>query len=163
MDKNQIRIVPAGEKDAEFLYRLMNCPAILRRLNEIATTRQDWEGAVKEWAQDDDEEDYIVFEDETPVGWFGINGLRNDGKTAYLKMAAILPDAQGRGIGSFAIRELMLRLRRNGYKQLVLYTDKDNLVAQACYLKCGFQIAESLTETMSNGKTVPRYRMTACL
>ena len=163
MDKDQIRIVPVSEKDAEFLYRLMNCPAILRRLNEVATTQQDWEDAVKEWARDDDEEDYIVFEDETPVGWLGINGLQNDDKTAYLKMAAILPGSQGRGIGSFAIRELMLSLRRKGYKQLVLYTDKDNLTAQACYQKCGFQIAESLTETMSNGKTVPRYRMTACL
>ena len=159
MDKDRIRIVPVCEKDAEFLYRLMNCPAILQRLNEVATTRQDWADAISEWARDDDEEDYIIFEEDIPVGWLGINGLLNDDLTAYLKIAALLPEFQGRGIGSFVIRELVQSLKRRGIEQVVLFTDRDNLTAQACYRKCGFRIAESLTDTMSNGKTVQRYRM----
>ena len=163
MDKDQIRIVPVCEKDAHFLFHLMNCPAILQSLNEVPTTEQDWTDAIREWALDDDEEDYIVFAEETPVGWLGINGLMSNDRTAYLKMAAFLPDYQRQGIGSFAIRKLMCSLKRRGIEQLILLTDKDNLIAQACYQKCGFQIVESLTDTMSNGKTVPRYRMVSNL
>ena len=74
-------------------------------------------------------------------------------------MAALLPEAQGLGYGTRAIRELMRRLKQRGYEKMALYTDRDNRSARACYRKCGFEAAEALTETMSNGKTVPRVMM----
>ena len=73
--------------------------------------------------------------------------------------AVFLPDYQGQGFGSFAIQEVMCHLKQRGIKQIILYTDKDNYRAQACYKKCGFRIVESLVETMSNGKDVPRFKM----
>lgn len=158
-----IRIRPVCTGDAEFLCGIMNCPSVLQALNEVPTGLQDWTDAIREWSRDDDEEDYIILENETPIGWLGVNGLLNGDQAVYLKMAAIIPDRQGRGLGTQAIRILMADLKRRGFERMILFTDRDNASAQACYAKCGFRIAESLAETMSNGKNVQRYRMEACL
>ena len=153
------RIKLVCKNDAEFLNELMNCTTVLQILNEVPTKLQDWIDAINEWSHDDDEEDYIVFDENTPIGWLGVNGLLDENKRAYLKMAVLLPDYQGQGFGSFAIQEVMCHLKQRGIKQIILYTDKDNYRAQACYQKCGFRIVESLVETMSNGKDVPRFKM----
>ena len=63
-----IHIREVCDGDAEFLYRLMNDPAVLERLNEVPTAREDWTGAIGEWARDEDEEDYIVPTDRIPDG-----------------------------------------------------------------------------------------------
>ena len=161
--ENNTYFRPVTESDAGFLHALMNSPLILRRLNEVPTGLQDWSCAIREWCLDDDEEDYIVMDGDTPIGWLGVNGLLGEDKIVYLKMAAILPDSQGKGYATAAIRGLMRSLKRRGYRRMALYTDRDNLKAQACYRKCGFKAVESLTETMANGKNVPRLRMESCL
>ena len=161
--ENEIRIRPVNEKDAEFLYQLMNCPSLLERLNEVPTTRQDWTDAISEWLKDEDEEDYIVLTGDTPMGWLGVNGLRGGDGIAYLKMAAFLPEYQGRGYGTCSIRVVLDNLKRKGIEQVFLYTDSDNAPAQACYRKCGFKVVESLTETLSNGNDVDRVKMVSCL
>jgi len=51
-------------------------------------------------------------------------------------------------------------LRQRAYSCVSLYTDQDNRKAQACYHKCGFRITESLMDESSNGKIVPRFKMT---
>ena len=157
------RIRSVCKNDARFLHLLMNCPPVLQRLNEVPTVQQDWKDAIGEWSQDDDEEDYIVLDGSTPIGWLGLNGLLGEDKAAYLKMAVLLPEYQGHGFGYFAICELMCRLKHREFEKIVLYTDSDNYQAQACYQKCGFRIAESLVETMSNGMEVSRLKMEACL
>ena len=161
--ENEIRIRPVNEKDAEFLYQLMNCPSLLERLNEVPTTRQDWTDAISEWQKDEDEEDYIVLAGGIRMGWLGVNGLRGGDGIAYLKMAAFLPEYQGRGYGTCSIRVVLDNLKQRGIEQVFLYTDSDNAPAQACYRKCGFTVAENLTETMSNGKDVDRVKMVSCL
>ena len=151
---------PVCTGDAEFLCSVMNCPSVLQALNEVPTGLQDWTDAIREWSHDDDEEDYIILENETPIGWLGVNGLLNGDRAVYLKMAAIIPE---RGFGTQAIRILMADLKHRGFERMILFTDQDNASAQACYAKCGFRVAESLAETMSNGKNVQRYRMESCL
>ena len=154
---------PVCTGDAEFLCSVMNCPSVLQALNEVPTGLQDWTDAIREWSHDDDEEDYIILENETPSGWLGVNGLLNGDRAVYLKMAAIIPERQGRGFGTQAIRILMADLKHRGFERMILFTDQDNASAQACYAKCGFRVAESLAETMSNGENVQRYRMESCL
>ena len=161
--EKELQIRPVNESDAEFLYQLMNCPSLLERLNEVPTTRQDWTDAISEWLKDEDEEDYIVLTGDTPMGWLGVNGLRGGDGIAYLKMAAFLPEYQGKGYGTCSIREVLDSLKQRGIEQVFLYTDSDNAPAQACYRKCGFNVAENLTETMSNGKDVDRVKMVSCL
>ena len=158
-----IHIREVCDGDAEFLYRLMNDPAVLERLNEVPTEREDWAVAIGEWARDEDEEDYIVLCGDTPAGWLGVNGLLGGDGSAYLKMAAFLPEYQGRGYGTFAVRRILEELKKRGIGKVILFTDRDNMAAQACYRKCGFRTVGSLEEEMSNGKTVPRVRMETCL
>ena len=161
--EKELQIRPVNDSDAEFLYQLMNCPSLLERLNEVPTTRQDWTDAISEWLKDEDEEDYIVLTGDTPMGWLGVNGLRGGDGIAYLKMAAFLPEYQGRGYGTCSIRVVLDNLKRKGIEQVFLYTDSDNAPAQACYRKCGFKVVESLTETLSNGNDVDRVKMVSCL
>ena len=156
---NKIRIAEVESKDAEFLYELMNNEAVMAVLNEVPTTVDVWKEAVAEWKQDDDEKDYIIFEDASPIGWLGINGLAAKDKTAYIKMIALLPQYQNNGIGQYVIDQAIEKLRSMGYTIVGLYTDKSNIKAQRCYLKCGFEIKNETEQKMSNGKVVKRYRM----
>ena len=156
---NKIRIAEVESKDAEFLYELMNNEAVMAVLNEVPTTVDVWKEAVAEWKQDDDEKDYIIFEDASPIGWLGINGLAAKDKTAYIKMIVLLPQYQNNGIGRCVIDQAIEKLRSMGYTIVGLYTDKSNIKAQRCYLKCGFEIKNETEQKMSNGKVVKRYRM----
>lgn len=156
---NKIRIAEVERKDASFLYELMNNEAVITALNEVPTTVDVWKEAVVEWKQDDDEKDYIIFEDDSPIGWLGINGLAAKDKTAYIKMIALLPQYQNNGIGQYVIDQAIEKLRSMGYTIVGLYTDKSNIKAQRCYLKCGFEIKNETEQKMSNGKVVKRYRM----
>lgn len=81
MEGIEIRSVSAG--DAEFLFQLMNEPAVMKALNEVPTEKRDWEEAVSAWAEDADEEGYIVFSSGQPVGWFAVNGLLASDHTAF--------------------------------------------------------------------------------
>ena len=137
----------------------MNTDTIIKALNELPTQLDDWVDAIKAWRSDDDEEDYIIRSSETPIGWIGINGLSSTDKTAYLKLIAILPNYHNKGVGYHAINQVIEMLRQRGYSKIALYTDQDNRKAQACYSKCGFEITETLTEIMSNGKLVARCKM----
>lgn len=164
MDQSDnIRIRSVSENDTGFLNQLMNHPSVLQALNEKPTEKQDWADAIKEWLCDSDEEDFIIMNGDVPIGWLGINGLLNEDRTVYLKMAVLLPDFQGYGFGTTAIHELVCGLKQREIRKIILYTDRDNSIAQACYKKCGFKIADSLIETMSNGRIIPRYRMEAYL
>ncbi len=158
-----IRTFKVKEDDAQFLYVLMNEPGILDALNEPSTQLCDWTGAISEWNGDPDEADYIIFDDKTPIGWLGINGLLSDDKTAYIKMLALLPQYQNMGIGSCVIEQFKADLKSKGFEKVMLYTDKDNYRAQKCYSKCGFTVMFSLTEKMSNGNIKERYKMQCVL
>lgn len=157
MDNIKLRNV--HENDANFIFSIMNTDSILDSLNEIPTQLGDWEDAIKEWKQDDDEEDYVICDGDTPIGWIGVNGLSSSEKIAYLKLAAILPDRHNKGIGHYIISQVIEMLRQRGYSKIALYTDQDNRKARACYSKCGFEVTETLTEEMSNGRIVTRCKM----
>lgn len=157
MEHIGIREVTAG--DAGFLFRLMNDSTILKTLHEVPTQLSDWEEAVAAWLEDEDEQGYIIFHRDTPVGWFAVNGLLAEDRIAFLKMAALLPVYQNRKIGSYVLAYIADELRAAEVAVLALFTDHDNTRAQACYKKCGFQIVEALEEQMSDGAIVSRYKM----
>lgn len=154
-----VKTVPVCAEDAQFLYRLMNDPNILDSLDEVPTNLQDWIEAISMWERDPDEEDYVIFDDETPVGWLGINGLLSKDKTAYIKMIGLLPQYQSKGIGANILHQFVGALHSRGFSSVALYTNRNNVRAQNCYTKCGFRVVEELTEEMPNGKQVRRYKM----
>ena len=158
-----IKIEKVKTNDAAFIYDLMNNESVMDALNEVPTSISDWQSAIAEWKQDTDEKDFIIFCDTAPIGWIAVNGLDSEEKKAYLKMIALLPEYQGRGIGRVAVHWVIDHLKKSGFKSVALYTDEVNLKAQNCYLRCGFEIVKSVVQTMSNGKRIKRYKMELCL
>ncbi len=155
----KITIEKVTENDADFLFGLMNDTLILKRLNEVPTSREEWVEAVLAWENDDDENNYIVWEDDKQIGWFAVNGLQSADRTAYLKMAVMLPEYQNKGIGTYVLSKLIKTLRENGYVSVMLFTNKDNENAQSCYRKCGFEAVEYLNQKMADGSVAERCRM----
>ena len=157
MNNVNLRIVSGA--DAQFLTFIMNTDSVLNALNELPTQLEDWVDAIKEWSKDNDEEDFIISDGETPIGWLGINSLESADKVAYLKLAVILPEYHNKGIGHYAINQVIEMLRQRKYLKVALYTDQENYKARACYSKCGFEVTETFMEEMANGKTVARCKM----
>ena len=154
-----IKLRTVSDGDAQFLSFIMNTETILNALNEQPTQLEDWVEAIKAWREDNDEEDYIISDGETPIGWIGINNLESTDKIGGRKLAAILPDHQSKGIGYYAITRILEMLKQRNYLKVVLYTDRENHKAGACYRKCGFEVTETFMEEMRNGKTVARCKM----
>ena len=156
---NNIKLRAVSDGDAQFLTFIMNTDSVLNALNELPTQLEDWVDAIKEWSKDNDEEDYIITDGENPIGWLGINSLESADKVVYLKLAAILPEYHNKGIGRYAINQIIETLRQRKYLKVALYTDQENYKARACYSKCGFEVTETFMEEMANGKTVARCKM----
>lgn len=154
-----IKIIEVNESDAQFLQELMNNESVMTVLNEVPTTVDAWADAIIEWKHDADEEDYIIFDEATPIGWLGINGLSTEDKKAYIKMIALLPERQNSGIGQYVIKKIIEDFKLRGYASVALYTDKSNIKAQKCYLKCGFGVTAEIEQKMSNGMIVKRCKM----
>ena len=156
---NNIKLRAVSDSDAQFLTFIMNTDAVLNALNELPTQLEDWADAIVEWSRDNDEEDFIISDSNTPIGWLGINSLESADKVVYLKLAAILPEYHNKGIGHYAINQVIEMLRQRNYSKVALYTDQENYKARACYSKCGFEVTETFMEEMANGKTVARCKM----
>ena len=156
---NNIKLRAVSDGDAQFLTFVMNTDSVLDALNELPTLLNDWVDAIKEWSKDNDEEDYIITDGEIPIGWLGINNLESADKVAYLKLVAILPEYHNKGIGRYAISQVVEMLRQRKCLKVALYTDQENYKARACYSKCGFEVTETFMEEMANGKTVARCKM----
>lgn len=155
----QILLRPVKTGDAAFIHTLMNTPTLMARLHQPATTLADWEEAVALWLGDPDEKGYIVTEDDQPIGWFAVNDLLSPARIPYIKMAALLPEHQHRGIGRQVIGQLCSQLQAEGYPTVRLFTDADNLTAQRCYQSCGFRIIATLEEPWPDGTTLLRCEM----
>ena len=154
-----VKIFEVSENDALLLCKLMNDKNILDSLNEVPTQLSDWIDAISAWNCDDDEEDYIIFDEETPIGWLGVNGLSSENKKAYIKMIVLLPEYQNKGIGSYVVTQLVRNLKLRKFKEIILYTNQNNLRAQKCYAKCGFEVTKKLIQKMFNGDMVRRCKM----
>jgi ribosomal protein S18 acetylase RimI-like enzyme len=159
MNMKTISIREIEEKDAEFIFGLMNTESILKSLNEVTTSLDIWKSAITEWNNDADEEDYIIYDNNTPIGWLGVNNLSSRDKQVFIKMIAILPHKQGLGIGKYVVDRLVENFKLRGYESIGLYTDQNNVSAQKCYQKCGFMITDTLIQKMANGKCTKRYKM----
>jgi RimJ/RimL family protein N-acetyltransferase len=154
-----IEVRQVARNDAVFLHQLMNNDQIMAILHEVPTSVDVWTDAIAEWDNDPDEEDYIILDEGVPIGWLGINGLSSASGRVFIKMMALLPTHQGRGIGQHAIKQIIESLRLKGLASLALYTDLSNLRALHCYHGCGFEISERTVQKMANGTMVDRCKM----
>ncbi|HTJ75236.1 MAG TPA: GNAT family N-acetyltransferase [Acidimicrobiales bacterium] len=68
-----------------------------------------------------------------PLAWFGEPDL------AGLRMLAVAPEAQGRGVGAALIAASVARARRAGKRGLLLHTTASMMAAQRLYQRAGFR------------------------
>lgn len=158
-----ININKVKSSDAQFLHTLMNNGSIISVLNEVPTTVDVWSDAIDKWEQDDDEEDYIIFDKDLPIGWLGINGLSSAEKKVFIKIIVLLPNYQKRGIGQYVIHQTKENLKSRGFLSIGLYTNQNNIQAQRCYFKCGFEVTDEIVQKMSNGEIIYRFKMECIL
>ncbi len=161
--KNSVELKKVTSSDAEFLTNLLNNKTNLKILNEKKSKLRDWKSAIDNWSKDQDEENYIIYYDNIPVGWIGVNSLLSEDKKPYIKMFALLPEYRFHGIGQYVLNFVKNEMKNRGYLSLKLVTDKENKHAIHCYEKCGFLVTNNFTKKMPNGKTVQRYKMSVKL
>lgn len=159
MAMENIEVRRVTQNDAVFLQQLMSSDQIMAILHEVPRSVDVWADAIIEWDNDPDEENYIICDEGMPIGWLGINGLSSESKQVFIKVIALLPTHQGRGIGQYVIKEMIENLRLRGFASLELYTDLSNVRAQRCYHRCGFEMSEKTGQKMSNGTMVDRCKM----
>lgn len=148
-----------GPGDEVFLTELMNCPALMKRLHQIPSTQKDWAEAIELWMQDMDEEGYIVSLESRDIGWFAVNGLLSPEKKSFVKIAALLPEYQNRGIGGRVVAWILEELKRRDYEWIGLFVDWDNIRAIKCYEKCGFQTVGSQQQEWPDGSSNEQFEM----
>jgi GNAT superfamily N-acetyltransferase len=68
-----------------------------------------------------------------PWAWF------DEADVAGLRMLAVAPDAQGRGVGAALIAASVARARHAGRRQLLLHTTAPMAAAQRLYERAGFR------------------------
>jgi len=62
---------------------------------------------------------------------------------AYISRVGVLPSARGRGIGTRLLVEGMQRMAQDGYREVRLNTQEDNIESRAVYASLGFEIEGS--------------------
>lgn len=73
-----------------------------------------------------------------------------DPDDAGLRMLAVAPDAEGRGIGTALVERAISLARRDGRRRLVLLSRPTMRAAHAIYGRLGFERAPELDETWSD-------------
>ena len=74
----------------------------------------------------------------------------DDPDDAGLRMLAVAPDTEGRGIGTALVEEAIARARRDGRRRLVLLSRPTMRAAHAIYARLGFDRSPELDETWSD-------------
>lgn len=82
--------------------------------------------------------DYLVLDDGE--GLLGYAGLDHGGEVADVMTIAVLPAAQGRGLGPRLLRELEARARARGAAYVMLEVRADNAAAIGMYQRAGFTL-----------------------
>ena len=79
----------------------------------------------------------VVYLDGRPVGGGAIR--RYDDETAELKRVFVIPEAQGRGLGTELVSRLLAWAKELGYRRMILETGE--LLTESChvYEKLGFR------------------------
>ncbi|MDF2787809.1 MAG: family N-acetyltransferase [Neobacillus sp.] len=103
---------------------------------------------VKKLSTDDDYLEggmMILFDQEKPVGVIrGADDEYDDAPIMNIGPVAILPEYQGRGLGSSLLRASLRFAKEKGYKRTILSVNGENERAQALYIQEGFKQVEAV-------------------
>ncbi|OMQ13721.1 GNAT family N-acetyltransferase [[Flexibacter] sp. ATCC 35103] len=93
---------------------------------------------------------YMIDEDETNIGFIGIEHNYNREAVTKIHKIYLLPETQGKGIGKKVIDEIGKLALENNSKALLLNVNRFNS-ALGFYKKIGFEVAEEVNIEIGNG------------
>jgi RimJ/RimL family protein N-acetyltransferase len=140
MNRNEIELLPAGEQDAGFLFELCADPRVAGPLSLGTHDPEYWRAAVRDWANDPDEEALIVHfvPGRARIGWIALNGLLNPDHVVWVKMMALLPEVWRKGYCRACMDLIKQRAAGRHSASIRLWTDSNNAPALRCYGASGF-------------------------
>jgi len=90
------------------------------------------------------------------AGFIDMEPSQEDEYTAIIMGFAVRPEMRGKGIGN-ALMDFALRfLRAVGFRKVIMYSRKDNDVANHIYKKHGFTVVKEHKGILKWEKTIPR-------
>ena len=137
------RAIPMNPGDAAFVAGLLTRETNVAALHLAVRTAEEWTAGLKNTLRDPDEANFIIDMDGVPAAWLRMNGLCND-KTdkAWISMLVVHDERKRQGIGSYAVKFAEEYAVTNGFSALGVHTTADNIPAQKCYEKLGFERVE---------------------
>ena len=87
---------------------------------------------------------FALFDNDNLIGELHVKYDNEDkdfaekGKRAYLFAFRVHKDYQGKGLGSYLLETVIDELNANGYHELTVGVEDDNMRARYMYEKCGF-------------------------
>jgi ribosomal protein S18 acetylase RimI-like enzyme len=97
----------------------------------------------------------------TYVGGPGPYAEGDDPDAAWIRMLAVVPEWQRRGIGEALVRECIALAARDGRCRVLLHTTMLMVTAHRLYQRLGFRRAPELDQTPSPGLTLAAYAFEA--
>jgi len=87
---------------------------------------------------------------------------REAGGSLYLACLAVGPYFQGRGVGKRMVEWLKSRLPRLGCREITLHVHSLEEIPQRLYLRCGFEIIETIPNCYVDGAAAHHMRYRTC-
>lgn len=115
--------------------------------------------AVMEREYDDGISFYGVFDGEKPVGYLIWGRSDSAPDTAKLHKCYLLPEYQGKGIGSMMLNEAKAYAKEAGFAKLRLHVNRNNAKAIKAYTRNGFQTVATVDKPIGNGFFMNDYVM----
>lgn len=133
---HDLRVRPAVSGDREFLFAVRRAT-----LRTYVDQTSGWEEAEQRAIADREfaELPYAVVEEEgRPVGYVCV---RHEREWDFVEEIALLPEAQGRGIGTQLLRDVLRAAQRRGVPvRLSVFVSNP---AQALYARLGFEVVRT--------------------
>ncbi|MFH7005546.1 GNAT family N-acetyltransferase [Flavobacterium bizetiae] len=101
---------------------------------------------------------YMIDEDETNIGFIGIEHNYNGETVTKIHKIYLLPETQGKGIGKKVIDEIGKLALENNSKALLLNVNRFNS-ALGFYKKIGFEVKEEVDFEIGNSYLMEDYVM----
>lgn len=142
------KIKTLEKETVPFVCEIMCEPNNISALHTNTISLEEWKSIFERAEYDADEENFIVYQNDTPCCWLKINGLQNK-YTAWISMLVVSERFKHQGVGKFAVEFAIGYLAIRGYQHIKLHTTEDNLPAIRLYEKSGFRLIENKEDKLT--------------